>query len=70
MVSTESKQVVLSHGLEDSGLFTLNYEDERFLPFEGSGVVSSWTLAFSTGQEAIYGSLNDVIFHIRYTAKA
>jgi hypothetical protein len=70
LVSTESKQVVLSHGLEDSGLFTLNYEDERFLPFEGSGVVSSWTLSFSTGQEEIYDSLNDVIFHLRYTAKA
>jgi hypothetical protein len=71
LVSTESKQVVLSHGLEDSGLFILNYEDERFLPFEGSGVVSDWTLVFSTdvGQENIYGSLNDVIFHLRYTAK-
>jgi hypothetical protein len=70
LYSTEPKQVTLSHGLEDTGLFTLNYEDERFLPFEGSGVESSWKLAFSTGQEQIYGSLNDVIFHIRYTAKA
>lgn len=70
LVSTESKQVVLSHGLEDSGLFTLNYEDERFLPFEGSGVVSDWTLTFSAGQQEIYDSLNDVIFHLRYTANA
>ncbi|MHA1066851.1 Tc toxin subunit A [Enterobacter ludwigii] len=69
LVSTESKQVVLSHGLDDNGLFTLNYEDERFLPFEGSGVVSEWSLEFSAGQKNIYNTLNDVIIHLRYTAR-
>ncbi|GGK43688.1 Tc toxin subunit A-related protein [Aliivibrio fischeri] len=71
-IGTESKQVVLSHGVEDSGLFTLNYDDERFLPFEGTGVVSEWSLIFSNtnqAQQDIYESLNDVIFHVNYTAR-
>lgn len=71
-VGTERTQVVLSHGQEDNGLFTLSQDDGRFLPFEGTGVVSTWSLVFSStnvDQRAIYESLNDVIFHLSYTAR-
>ncbi|MPY26926.1 Tc toxin subunit A [Shewanella sp. YLB-07] len=66
-VGTERKQVILSHGVEDNGMFTFN-DDGRFLPFEGTGVESSWTLEFSQGQDTILDNLTDVIFHMNYTA--
>ncbi|WP_340621975.1 neuraminidase-like domain-containing protein [Xenorhabdus siamensis] len=64
-----NQQISLSSGMNDSGMFTLNFDDERFLPFEGSGVESSWTFAF-TNQAQNLDSLTDVILHVRYTAKA
>ncbi|WP_232370375.1 hypothetical protein [Xenorhabdus lircayensis] len=60
--------ISLSNGMNDSGMFTLNFDDERFLPFEGAGVESSWTFAF-TNQTQNIDSLTDVILHVRYTAK-
>ena len=32
------------HGREDSGLFELNFRDERYLPFEGTGAISRWRI--------------------------
>ena len=67
-----SQQVGLSSGLDDYGLFTLNFDDERYLPFEGTGAVSSWTLSFprypSEHQQAVFDSLTDIILQVRYLA--
>jgi Tc toxin complex TcA C-terminal TcB-binding domain/Neuraminidase-like domain len=67
-----SQQIALSSGLNDAGLFALNFGDERFLPYEGTGAVSNWTLAFprykSDSQQALLNALTDVIVHVRYTA--
>jgi hypothetical protein len=67
-----NQQVAISFGLNDSGLFTLNFGDERYLPFEGTGAVSTWQLAFpnpkSKEQKALLASLNDVIVQVHYTA--
>lgn len=50
----------------------LNFGDERYLPFEGTGTVSSWQLSFpryqSDEQQAILNNLNDVIIQVHYTA--
>ena len=67
------EQVALSTGVNDSGLFTLNFDtDERYLPFEFTGAVSSWRLAFPnpTAQHAMLDSLSDIIIHVRYTARS
>ncbi len=68
-----SQQIALSTGIDDSGLFSLNFGDERYLPFEGTGAVSSWTLTFpehtDEAQQALLASLTDVIVCVRYTAK-
>lgn len=68
-----NQQIALSSGLDDSGLFTLNFNDERYLPFEGTGAISRWTLHFphhdSDAQKAILTQLTDIIIHLRYTAK-
>ena len=67
-----SQQVAVSSGLNDGGLFVLSFGDERYLPFEGTGAVSSWTLAFpnkaSDEQQALLNNLSDVIVQVHYTA--
>ncbi len=67
-----AQQVVLSSGFDDSGLFVLNFGDERYLPFEGTGAVSHWELSFPhptrAEQANLLANLTDVIVRIRYTA--
>ena len=68
-----NEQVALSTGLNDSGLFTLNFDtDQRYLPFEYTGAVSRWRLAFPNpaAQSAMLNSLSDIIVHVRYTARS
>ncbi|WP_353232728.1 neuraminidase-like domain-containing protein [Pseudomonas helleri] len=65
------EEIALSTGLNDNGLFTLNFDhDERYLPFEYTGAVSRWQLAFPNpkDQAILLGSLTDIIVHVRYTA--
>ncbi|WP_336854421.1 neuraminidase-like domain-containing protein [Pseudescherichia vulneris] len=67
-----SQQIAVSSGLNDSGMFVLNFGDERYLPFEGTGAISDWQLKFpnvkSAEQQALLQSLNDVIIQVHYTA--
>lgn len=54
----------------DSGLFQLNFNDERYLPFEGAGAISDWVLELPTAYKQFdYRSISDVILHIDYTAR-
>jgi hypothetical protein len=62
--------IVTSGGTNDSGMFETNLRDERFLPFEGAGAISTWTLSLPTELRAFdYMTISDVILHIRYTAR-
>jgi hypothetical protein len=38
------KAIATSSGQNDSGVFELSFRDERYLPFEGAGVISDWSL--------------------------
>lgn len=62
-----NQQVALSQGVNDDGLFSLNFNDERYLPFEGTGVESSWKLDMGNNIPAL-DTLTDVIIRIKYTA--
>ncbi|MEM9092762.1 MAG: hypothetical protein AAGC93_29045 [Cyanobacteria bacterium P01_F01_bin.53] len=65
-----SQSIVTSSAQNDSGLFEPNLRDERYLPFEGAGVISSWTLELPQDFPAFdYGTISDVILHLRYTAR-
>lgn len=71
------QQVAISQGMDDSGLFQLDFNDPRYLPFEGTGVDSRWELDFpgwhskpNDDLKSLLSSLTDVIIHIRYTAKS
>lgn len=64
--------IAVSHGMNDSGQFVLDFDDPRWLPFEGIPVDDNGSLTLSfpdaTGrQKALLQSLNDIILHIRYT---
>ena len=59
----------LSSGANDSGMFETNLRDEWFLPFEGAGAISTWTLALPPLRTFDYCIITDVILHIRYTAR-
>jgi hypothetical protein len=64
------QSIVTSSGQNDSGLFEANLRDERYLPFEGSGVISEWQLELRPGVHQFdYDTISDVILHIRYTAR-
>ncbi|NER88851.1 hemopexin repeat-containing protein [Moorena sp. SIO3A2] len=54
---------------EPNGLFELRLDDERFLPFEGTGAVSTWRLELS-GKRGSYNlnELNKVTIKLKYTA--
>jgi len=63
------QQIVLSTGQDDSGLFTTNYDDAQYLPFEGTGAVSTWRLDMPKGTNRIpFDAISDVIIQLRYTA--
>lgn len=69
------KAIAVSHGMNDSGQFQLDFNDARYLPFEGIpvGDTGSLTLSFPDArgsQKALLESLNDIILHIRYTIQS
>jgi peptidoglycan hydrolase-like protein with peptidoglycan-binding domain len=60
-----------SHGQNDAGMFELSFNDERYLPFEGAGAASSWTLSLPSETNRFdVSTVSDVILHVRYTARA
>jgi hypothetical protein len=63
--------ISLSSGREDSGLFELSLQDDRFLPCEGRGAVSKWKLRLpvKVRQFNYRVSISDVVLTIRYTAE-
>jgi hypothetical protein len=69
------QSVVTSSGQSDSGMFEPSLRDERYLPFETSGVISEWRLQLPADpgkQEPAqfdYANISDVILHLRYTAR-
>lgn len=64
------QSIATSTGQRDSGIFQLNFEDDRYLHFEGAGAISRWRIQLPTVFKAFdYKTINDVIFHLSYTAK-
>jgi hypothetical protein len=62
--------VVTSGATNDNGMFETNLHDDRFLPFEGAGAQSTWSLSLpGTLRPFDYTTISDVILHIRYTAR-
>jgi hypothetical protein len=69
-----SQQIALSHVTDqydkNNGLFELRFDDERYLPFEGTGAVSLWRLELN-GKQGAYNidDLQDVTITLKYSAE-
>ena len=67
---TRTLSIATSSAQNDAGIFELNFRDERYMPFEGAGAISSWKLVLpSTFRQFDYDTISDVIIHISYTAE-
>ncbi|MGV3764390.1 Tc toxin subunit A-related protein [Parapedobacter sp.] len=64
------QSIATSGAQNDSGIFELNFRDERYLPFEGTGAISAWRLELPTVVKKFdYQTITDIIVHVRYTAR-
>ena len=73
------KAIAASNAQNDSGVFELSFRDERYLPFEGAGVISQWSLELFSDlansdfgkplRQFDYNSIADAILHVKYTAR-
>ena len=62
--------IATSTGQSDTGMFELNFRDDRYLPFELEGATSRWRLELPA--ETNYfdiDTLSDVVIHLNYTAR-
>jgi hypothetical protein len=56
--------------VEDSGAFELDFNDERYLPFENTGAVSTWLLEMPPATNPIdFDTISDVVIHLKYRTK-
>ncbi|MGD2089730.1 MAG: neuraminidase-like domain-containing protein [Candidatus Aminicenantes bacterium] len=84
LIPGNADSIATSSAQSDSGVFELNFRDERYLPFEGAGAISTWRLELSgkwievneSGDPEVvdlrqfdFDTISDVIIHINYTAK-
>ena len=64
------QSIATSHAQNDSGLFELNFRDERYLPFEGAGVISRWRIEMDKDLAAFdFNTISDAVLHLKYTAR-
>src|SRR5262245_42857491 len=65
-----SVSIATSTAQADSGVFEFSFRDERYMPFEGAGAVSTWRLVLPKTFRAFdYHTITDVIVQVSYTAK-
>jgi hypothetical protein len=65
-----AQAIATSTGQDDSGMFELNFRDERYLPFEGAGADSRWRFKLPATFRAFdYATITDLVLTVRYTAR-
>ncbi len=68
-VNVPIKAIAVSTGQNDSGVFELNFQGDRYLPFEGAGAISKWKLELPNEfRQFDYDTITDVVLQMRYTA--
>jgi len=61
--------IATSSAQNDPGMFELNFKDERYLPFEGAGVISGWRLELPEKvRQFDYNTISDIVIHVKYIA--
>lgn len=64
------QSIATSNAQSDRGMFELNFRDERYLPFEGAGAISSWHIKLNKAVPQFdFSTIADVVIHLSYTAR-
>ncbi len=62
--------IATSNAVADAGLFQLDFNDERYLPFEYAGAISQWRLVLPKQiRQFDYRTISDVVISLAYTAR-
>ena len=65
-----TQSIATSHAQNDSGMFELNFLDERYLAFEGAGAISEWRIEMPKDTNAFsFDTVTDVVMKVNYTAR-
>jgi hypothetical protein len=65
-----ARSIATSSAQNDSGMFELNFRDERYLPFEGAGVISTGQIDLPLDTNAFdFETISDVVINLEYTAR-
>jgi GH18 family chitinase len=65
-----TQSIATSTAQNDAGMFEVNFRDERYLPFEGAGAISTWQLDLPIDCNAFdLDTITDVVINLRYTAR-
>jgi hypothetical protein len=65
-----TQTIATSNCQNDAGLFDVDLHDNRWLPFEGQGAISTWNLVLDPRDNNFdFTTITDVILHVRYTAR-
>ncbi len=65
-----TSSIATSTAQGDNGMFEFSFKDGRFLPFEGAGAISTWTLHLPNDFRSFdYDTISDVVLHMKYTAR-
>jgi hypothetical protein len=68
-VNVPITSIAVSSGQNDSGVFELNFRDERYIPFEGAGAISKWRIELPKDfRQFDYRTISDVVMHLRHTS--
>lgn len=61
--------ITTSSARNDAGAFELDFRGEKYVPFEGAGAVSEWSLSLPSAVKMFdYSTISDVVLHLDYTA--
>lgn len=64
-----NQAIAITTGNNDSGVFQLNFNDNRYLFFEGTGAISDWQFEMPKASNQLnFDSISDVIIQLKYTA--
>jgi SAM-dependent methyltransferase len=65
-----SEAIATTSGQNDSGLFQISFQDERFIPFEFSGAVSRWRIEIPPQNNQFdLETVTDLVMHLNHTAR-
>jgi len=62
--------IATSTAQNDAGVFEFSFRDERYMPFEGAGAISSWKLSLPKNFRPFeYQTINDGILHLAVSVR-